>query len=67
MMEVATEIQHKVIRFLRFIVRFLASKIDYLLMIRNYFFLNGSFLELSGIEKAIQNLDSCFCVIFLLL
>jgi hypothetical protein len=51
MMEVATEIQHKVIRFLRFIVRFLVPKISYLAGIGNYFFPNGCFLELSGMEK----------------
>ncbi|GEN75631.1 hypothetical protein CHA01nite_13710 [Chryseobacterium hagamense] len=46
--DVATEIQHKVIRFFRFIYNFLISKIGYILSTKNYFFPNGSFLGLNG-------------------
>lgn len=47
-MDVASETQHKVIKFLRFMINIPASKLGYPKCIKNYFLPSGNFLVLNS-------------------
>jgi hypothetical protein len=49
--DVANEIQHKVIKFLRFMIDFLNSKLMVIITITNYFSLSRQFTPLNGTKK----------------
>jgi hypothetical protein len=49
--DVANEIQHKVIKFLRFMIDFLNSKLTVIITITNYFSLIRQFTPLNGTKK----------------